>query len=231
MSTQQVDNWFRSFEHPLKNTMLRVRDIILKADSRMDECIKWSSPTFTYEGNLASFNPRAKAHVSLMFHTGATIPGDHPLLQGGGGTARYMTFADISEAEARRGALQAVVRSWIESKSGGSSAAKTATPVEANTAAKAAPAEKKTTAKKTTAKKKAAPKKKKAAPGKTASKKKASTASKKKTKKKVVKKAAKKKVTKKKIAKKKSTSKKTAAKKKTVKKKAPAAKKKAVRRR
>ena len=36
------------------------------------------------KGNIASVNPRTKSHVSLMFHTGAAIPGEHPLLQGGG---------------------------------------------------------------------------------------------------------------------------------------------------
>ena len=54
----------------------------------MIEMIKWKLPTFMYEGNMASFNPRTKSHVSLMFHTGASIPGDHPRLEGGGDTAR-----------------------------------------------------------------------------------------------------------------------------------------------
>ena len=80
---REVDVWFDGFEHPLKEVMYRVREIILDADDRMDECIKWKTPTFTYEGNLMSFNPRSKAHVSLLFHTGATIPGDHPRLDGG----------------------------------------------------------------------------------------------------------------------------------------------------
>jgi hypothetical protein len=31
-------------------------------------------PTFTFEGNLASFCPRSKQHASLMFHAGAHAP-------------------------------------------------------------------------------------------------------------------------------------------------------------
>ena len=91
-----------------------VRDIILAADRRMEECIKWKSPTFAYKGNLASFNPRSKKHASLMFHTGAKIPGKHPKLEGGGDTARYMTFTDIGEAKARKKDLEALVASWCE---------------------------------------------------------------------------------------------------------------------
>lgn len=117
MSKEEVDAWFAKYDHPLKDAMLRVRQIILAADKRMDECIRWSSPTFTFEGNLASFNPRTKKHVSLMFHTGAQIPGKHPRLQGGGDNARYMTFVDIAEVESSRKDLQAVVRAWCELKS------------------------------------------------------------------------------------------------------------------
>ncbi len=111
-----VDAWFADYDHPARDAMLRVRQIIL-ADDRMTETIKWKSPTFMYEGNMASFNPRTKAHVSLMFHTGASIPGDHPLLQGGGDTARYVTFANLAEVEAAESEIEAIVAAWCESRS------------------------------------------------------------------------------------------------------------------
>ena len=110
-----VDRWFEEYEHPAKDAMLLARDIIL-ADERMTETIKWKSPTFVYQGNMASFNPRTKAHVSLMFHTGASIPGDHPRLEGGGDTARYMRFADIAEVEAAGADIEAIVDAWCNSR-------------------------------------------------------------------------------------------------------------------
>ena len=118
---REVDVWFGGFEYPLKEVMSRVREIILDADDRIDECIKWKTPTFTYEGNLMSFNPRSKAHVSLLFHTGATIPGDHPRLDGGGAIARYMKIADLADAEAAKPELEAVVAAWCAMKSAGGS--------------------------------------------------------------------------------------------------------------
>ncbi len=111
----EVDTWFAEYEHPMKEAMLRVREIILE-DDRMAETIKWKSPTFVYEGNLASFNPRTKAHVSLMFHTGASIPGKHPRLEGGGETARYMKFSDLDDVEAAAGEIRSVVSSWCSSR-------------------------------------------------------------------------------------------------------------------
>ncbi len=110
-----VDAWFDAYEHPVKDAMLRVREIIL-SDDRISETIKWKSPTFMYRGNMASFNPRTKAHVSLMFHTGASIPGDHPRLEGGGETARYMKFSDLAEVEAAEGDIAAAVEAWCRSR-------------------------------------------------------------------------------------------------------------------
>ncbi|MFZ0014889.1 MAG: DUF1801 domain-containing protein [Acidimicrobiia bacterium] len=111
----EVEAWFAEYDHPAKDAMLRVRDVIL-SDERMTETIKWKSPTFVYRGNMASFNPRTKSHVSLMFHTGAAIPGSHPRLEGGGDTARYMKFVDLDEVEQARADLERVVAAWCESR-------------------------------------------------------------------------------------------------------------------
>lgn len=116
-TTSEVDDWFLTSVHPMKPVMLLVRDMIL-SDDRMTETIKWKSPTFMYQGNLASFNPRTKAHVSLMFHTGASIPGDHPLLEGGGATPRYMKFTSLEDAQAARQGLIDVVEAWCASRDG-----------------------------------------------------------------------------------------------------------------
>jgi hypothetical protein len=108
-----VDAWFADYDNPLKDAMLRVREIILE-EPRMSETIKWKTPTFTYRGNLASFNPRSKAYVSLLFHNGASIPGSHPRLEGGGDTARYMRLAGLAEVEAAADELRRVVVAWCD---------------------------------------------------------------------------------------------------------------------
>ncbi len=113
-----VDAWFDDYDNPQKDGVARVREIILATDDRITESIKWKAPTFEYKGNIASFFPRAKKHVSLMFHQGASIPGDHPLLEGDGDTARNAKFADLADIEAKRPQLEAVIRAWIELKGG-----------------------------------------------------------------------------------------------------------------
>jgi len=108
----EVLEWLANFDHPLKEAMMRVREIILKADERMEESIKWSAPTFAYNGNLASFQPRATKFVSLMFHRGSEIPGEHPILEGDAALVRISRFSDLEDVNNKRGELEAVVRDW-----------------------------------------------------------------------------------------------------------------------
>lgn len=110
--------WFETYDNPQREAVARVREIILSADERITESIKWKAPTFEYKGNIASFFPRAKKHVSLMFHQGAKIPGDHALLEGDGDTSRSAKFADAADIEAKKGQLEAVVRTWCDMKDG-----------------------------------------------------------------------------------------------------------------
>lgn len=109
---KEVDAWFSRYNNPMKDVVQRVREIILAADSRIEECIKWQAPTFTFAGNLASFFPKSKSHASLMFHLGAKIPGVHPRLEGTGDTSRVMKIATVAEANAAKRDIAAIVQAW-----------------------------------------------------------------------------------------------------------------------
>ncbi len=114
----EVSAWLAELEHPLKDVILAVRTIFLEADERITETIKWKSPTFMYQGNLASIDPKAKRHVAVLFHRGAEIPGEHPLLEGDGKQARYARFPDLTTVDGRRDELAAVVRAWCDDREG-----------------------------------------------------------------------------------------------------------------
>lgn len=116
MASAEVDAWFASKQHPQLELMRAVREVILAADPRIGETVKWSTPTFSYKGNLASINPQAKAYVSLLFHQGAGISGDHPILEGGGSVARYARIDSTDALATRRGELEAVVRAWCDDR-------------------------------------------------------------------------------------------------------------------
>jgi hypothetical protein len=112
----EVDAWVTAYDNPQKDLVMAVRDVILGADERVTETIKWQAPTFVYKGNIASFYPKARQHVSLMFHTGASLPDPTGLLEGTGDTSRVAKFADAADLEAKRQALEDLVRAWVDLK-------------------------------------------------------------------------------------------------------------------
>lgn len=116
MRNPEVDEWFASCDNPQKDVLLAMRTAILDSDERIEESIKWKSPTFSYKGNIASFNPRSKQHASLMFHTGASIPGEFPHLEGTGSVARYLKVDDLAQAQELGPELVSIFRAWCAMK-------------------------------------------------------------------------------------------------------------------
>jgi hypothetical protein len=111
-----VDSWMAKYDNPQKPLVEAVRQVVLKADKRIGETIKWQAPTFFYKGNLASFYPKSKAHVSLMFHLGAKIAGDFPSLEGTGDTSRVMKIMDAADLAAKTPELTRLVKAWCDQR-------------------------------------------------------------------------------------------------------------------
>jgi hypothetical protein len=113
-----VDAWFERYDNPLKDLVRQVREVILASDPRVSEVIKWQAPTFVYKGNIASFFPKAKKHVTLMFHQGASIDDPSGLLEGDGDTSRSAKFTSAEDLASKRVALESVIAAWIAHKDG-----------------------------------------------------------------------------------------------------------------
>ena len=112
-----VDEWFDGQQdNPIIESLALAREVIMSADDRVEESIKWKTPTFAYQGNIVSFTLGAKNFVSLMFHKGATIPGDHPRLEGDSKEVRTMRFDDYDDLSKNRGDLEEVIRAWCDSR-------------------------------------------------------------------------------------------------------------------
>lgn len=113
----EVEQWLVERDHPLDDAMRLAREVILSADERITECIKWKTPTFVFEGNIASFNP-SKNVVSLLFHRGSEIPGEHHRLEGNGKLVRTMRFVDLDDVKAAKDDLTKAVQAWCRWKDG-----------------------------------------------------------------------------------------------------------------
>jgi hypothetical protein len=111
-----VDEFMKKLDHPLMTELELVRNVILGASDKIEEDIKWSSPTFMYQGNLASIVVRTKKRIQLLFHSGAGLPNPDGLLEGEGATVRYANFNDLADIKRRQKALEAVVKAWVKSR-------------------------------------------------------------------------------------------------------------------
>ena len=112
----EVERWFVAKKLPTEKAMRRVREILLAADPRISDYIKYGSLLLGYEGDLVSFVQVTKKNINLMFNNGAKIPGKFPHLEGSGPNARFMRFADIAEVNARAGELKRIARAWCDLK-------------------------------------------------------------------------------------------------------------------
>ena len=113
-STTEVERWFADKKPPTEATMRKVREIILGADRRMTEYVKYGTLTFGYDGGdfATMVQVSDKKQTSVMFNRGARIPGKFPHLEGSHPSARFMRFADPAEARARSGELNKIVAAW-----------------------------------------------------------------------------------------------------------------------
>ena len=113
-ASPDVERWFAEKKPPTEPTIRRVREIILRADRRMTEFVKYGTLTLGFEVDFATFvQVSNKKQVSLMFNRGARIPGKFAHLEGTGPSARFMRFADPAEAQARAAELTKIVTTWF----------------------------------------------------------------------------------------------------------------------
>ena len=108
----EVERWFKEVKPPAEKALRRVRKIILGADPRMTEYVKYRTVQFAYEGDFANFVHYNKPEVNVMFNRGARIPGKFPHLEGTHPSARFMRFKDEAEVEKRADELTKLTRAW-----------------------------------------------------------------------------------------------------------------------
>jgi hypothetical protein len=117
--TQSVNAYMDALDHPLKMEMEAVRSILLKSNKNIGEHVKWNAPSFFVKGGLdkggmATFHPRAKNVVHLIFHNAAALNDDSGILEGEYKDRRMVYFRNMKEVRSKKAALTKVVNLWVE---------------------------------------------------------------------------------------------------------------------
>lgn len=114
--TEKVNEYMKHLEHPFKAEIEAVRQIILGANLKMKERIKWNAPSFYYnKADLAAFHPRETkfVHLVMVFPKGI-VEDESGLLQGNYKDRRMAYFYDMNDVLSKKEALEKVVNRWVE---------------------------------------------------------------------------------------------------------------------
>jgi hypothetical protein len=119
-----VNKFMAKLDRPLRAQMEAVRSVILSADRRITEGIKWNAPSCYCHEWFATFNrsPRAKDLVQMIFHRGAKAKavGNSRYVEDPSGILEWITndrciakFDGMKDIETKKHALRAVVAQWV----------------------------------------------------------------------------------------------------------------------
>jgi hypothetical protein len=129
----EVSQFLSNLNHPLKNEIDQLRQIILSAEKSVEENIKWNGPNYTFLGEdriTMRVQPISQKQIQLIFHRGAKKQ-DQPkdnLIQDSSGILVWKekdraiaTFKSIEEMENKRIALESIIQLWLKSANSNSS--------------------------------------------------------------------------------------------------------------
>jgi hypothetical protein len=112
-----------TLKHPRDAEIRAVRAIILRADPRIRECVKWNAPSYFTTEYFATFHLRGKSGIQVVLHLGAKgrpdarvrdqVPDPAGLLEWRSADRAIVTFSGAADVEAKRPAFAEIVRAWV----------------------------------------------------------------------------------------------------------------------
>jgi hypothetical protein len=122
--TAEVSAFLASLDHPFKQEILVIREVILGADAGITEGIKWKAPSFRTTEFFATFNLHAKGCVQVILHRGAKVRDrdaqEHLPVADPSGMLEWLSkdrasvkLHSMADIEERRAALGSLISAWI----------------------------------------------------------------------------------------------------------------------
>lgn len=119
-----VATYLQTLQHPHKDLLLELREMILQTDKALTEQIKWNALSYGYNGeDCITFNLSGKGGIRLIFHRGAKkqaapaerlIADDGGLLDWPANDRAVATIANADDLKQKKAQLQQIVRDWLD---------------------------------------------------------------------------------------------------------------------
>lgn len=110
--------------HPRQPVIEALRAIILAADDRIKEGVKWNAPSFYTTEHFVTFHLRAQDRVQLILHLGSKTQADATVRDAVGDSTvplewrapdrAIATFSSVADVQRHQAAFTRLVRRWIE---------------------------------------------------------------------------------------------------------------------
>ncbi len=111
--TEQVNAYMNDLEHPLKAEIEITRNILLNANKKIQERVKWNAPSFYYKEDMATFNPREKKHIHIVFHHSSIEGISSGILKGDYVGRRMVYLNNIEEVNTHRQELERIMNELV----------------------------------------------------------------------------------------------------------------------
>lgn len=123
---QEVSDFLEQQNHPFRDEIELLRNIILSVDNKLTENIKWNGPNYSFE-NEDRITMRIQppvVQVQLIFHRGAKkqeqpkdklIASTSKLLNWKENDRALITFKSMKDIESSRLELSDIIKDWINS--------------------------------------------------------------------------------------------------------------------
>ncbi|WP_426671141.1 DUF1801 domain-containing protein [Mucilaginibacter sp. McL0603] len=122
----KVDAYIQKMQHPLKNLVEALRQLILSTDAEIGEEIKWNAPTFFYSGEMRPSDPKEYKRylivfnlfkqdcIRLVFPSGAKVNDTSVLLEGSYADGRRLAhFYSFDDVNSKKEVMQRVIKEWL----------------------------------------------------------------------------------------------------------------------
>jgi len=112
-----------TLDHPFKREIEAIRKLVLGADPKIAEGVKWNAPSFRTTEYFATTNLREKNGIGVILHLGAKVkelPSGGVLIEDPMKLLKWLAkdramivFESSQDFEAKKAAFERIVRLWI----------------------------------------------------------------------------------------------------------------------
>ena len=122
------DEHMAALKHPLRDAVQSLRTMVMAADKRFEESIKWNSFNYSIGGaDRVTFNARGADRVLVIFHAGAKkkpvdlrskVADPAGLLEWPSKDRAIAAFVSVDEIKKQRAPITKLVKAWVAATEG-----------------------------------------------------------------------------------------------------------------